>query len=305
MKDSIISVVFFLVFFQTYAQTCCTANSTSHELINPQVLDNGDFRVQFLSDYNVIDNIVVNSISSRSKTLKRTVFSITSQAEYSFSSKWAVGVSLPFHWKKEETPFANFSIAGVGDVVTFLKRTDSLSQKIQFTIGVGVKLPTGEINNASDGFVLPPTLQNGTGSTDFVFLTAIGVTLFDNPNSLFNLLIRYRLNGKSDGIASHSSFSFGDEYEVAMSYQNQFSMLNRFLGFSVGVRSILASNNVINNLEDINSGGFWMASTVQVVYPISPKVGFSLGTHIPVFFRINGLQLVTRQRFNMGIAAII
>ncbi|WP_420316931.1 hypothetical protein [Ekhidna sp.] len=298
------SLVFLFLCSMGYAQTCCTATSTSQELINPQQLEKGTLRAQLLTDYNVIDNISLNSNTSRSQTIERAIFSITSQMEYSLSQRWSLGFSLPYQINTEETSLVRLQARGIGDLVSFVKMSDSLSQSWRYSLGIGVKVPTGETTNTSEGIIMPPTLQNGTGSTDMIFFVAVSGSPFDNPNSIVNVLLRYRKNGNSDGLAAHRVFKFGNEYELFLAYQNQLFIFSRFIGYSVGVRTIVAEKNNINHLEDANSGGYWLALAPQITYPISPKVGATLGTQVPLFFDLNGLQLVTRMRLNLGITAL-
>ena len=94
--------------------------------------------------------------------------------------RWQLLALAPYHWNRQTEGGVPTSTRGLGDVsvlanYVLLDTGDSLRHRWRQTLsfGGGVKLPTGRHDlPASNGESLNPSLQPGTGSTDFMFSAA-------------------------------------------------------------------------------------------------------------------------------------
>lgn len=216
---------------------------------------------------------------------------------------------LPFVSKTMDMERSNgttFSLEsnGVGDVVTTIMYTWSKTDNDSLVLNFGVSLPSGSTSRKDDsplgnGRQLPYSMQNGSGTTDFI--PGIAYTKKDGMWSyggLANITTRFGTNS--------NEYRLGDRIKasgwVVKELKNWIALSARLDGQWWGnvKGSDPALNPALTNVEDHNSQGGKRAD-LFVGVTLNVAEGFFSGNRlrleggIPVIQSLDGLQLKARR----------
>jgi len=220
--------------------------------------------------------------------------------DYSPSRAWALRVELPyfnrFHTTivEGEDEISTSHSRHIGDV-RVLARYQGFSPDLSWGIQFGLKLPTGK---ADDVFITGPEmgelvdrgLQTGTGTTDVI----IGIYNFGNLGSRLGYFAQANYQR---ALNSHDEFKPGDglnlnagvRYLHAGRWTPQLQFNVRWEGRESGMES-----------DRDNSG----ATLVYISSGTSLELSSSLQAYaflqVPVYQRVNGLQLLPARFFTVG-----
>ena len=124
---------------------------------------------------------------------------------------------LPFNHFVQNEEGAKRVASGLGDITlaanyTVYNDATNIHKKFKQTLlaGAGVKLPTGKFNGASDGDELNPSMNAGSGSTDFL-LNGIYTCRYGKLG--LNTDLNYRMN-----TANTDEFKFGNRLTSAIKF---------------------------------------------------------------------------------------
>lgn len=228
---------------------------------------------------------------------------LTLGMDYSPSREWGLSVLLPYfdrpHTTVDEgqTEVSRSHSRGLGDV-RIIGRYQGFQPDLSIGVQVGVKLPTGRIGDTFSsgplsGEGVDRGLQLGTGTTDLL----VGVYTVHSLGASFayfgNLMLQQPLNSRDEfKPGAGLNLSLGVRY-TAMLPANLSPQLQ------VNVRAEKRESGA--NADVQNSGA-------TLAY-ISPGVGFSLTqrldgfafVQVPVYQRVNGLQLQPRFFSSVGL----
>jgi hypothetical protein len=180
--------------------------------------------------------------------------------------RFQISALLPYHEHERETTKGNQTISGLGDITVlalatvYKTKTDTISAGLQHNLqaGVGVKLPTGEYQEANSGSV-NPSFQLGTGSWDVLFTTEY---VIKKKKLGWNNMANYIVKNQNE-----KYYRFGNQFNYSSSL---FYLLeNETLAFApqVGISGEVYESNYQYNQEVKNTNG-------DVVFS---KFGFELG----------------------------
>lgn len=220
--------------------------------------------------------------------------------DYVGSSGWAIDAQLPFYDRyhrtiaEGDTAESESRGTGVGDL-RLLGRYEKSSMYRSYGFQVGLKLPTGRFDQAfatgpRAGEPLDRGLQLGSGTTDLL----AGASYFQRPTPnlgwfaqiLGDLPLNYRDRFMP---AANIAANTGVRYLNTSSFTPQLQVNLRWEAREHGAQG-----------DTANSGGF-------TAY-VSPGVTAELGLHatgflfvqLPVYRRLNGLQLVPHALVSIG-----
>lgn len=189
---------------------------------------------------------------------------------------------------------------GIGDLTVIGRYTaytsDAPGRTFRVAPFLGVKAPTGE-DDARDGLGrLPPTVQLGTGSWDF--LGGV-VATYQTLAYQVDAQLAYRANREANG------FRFGNVSGADVSLQ--YRLWPRELGsgvpaFLYGVLEanlVHAEENRVGGISDPNSGGTTLFLSPGVQY-VTKKWILEGGVQIPVVQNLNGTALKNDYIINAG-----
>lgn len=135
---------------------------------------------------------------------------------------------LPYVYKTEQTTsstnsFENSS-SGLGDISTIIQYSVFTNDQFYSIIGGGLKWATGatqKVDKVSQ-LLQQPSLQPGTGSNDYLFLSLFNWSLPFRKSLSAQQVFSYQLTGISKRFASHESYKFGNELQSFTAVSDQF-----------------------------------------------------------------------------------
>ena len=198
---------------------------------------------------------------------------------------------------------ADFRFSGLGDLMTTARwiALGGASGGPSASLVLGVKLPTGEKNvDEIDGEQPEPTVRPGTGSTDAVagvhLTTGVGAKELDGEKveaPLF-LGLMYRVNGKGT-----EDYRIGDEFQANAGGEYPLNGTVDLLGqLNLRVRDKDDAGET-DALPD-NTGGTWFYLTPGLRVRTGPQLDFFGYVQIPVYQKVNGIQLVSPYHLLFG-----
>ncbi len=226
---------------------------------------------------------------------------LTLTVDHSFDPSWAIDVQLPLLWRPHdtipegETDISHSNTKGLGDMRLAVRYQGFGGSGIT-GVSLGVKLPTGAFDQSfasgsEAGEPVDRGLQPGTGTLDATF----GVYHFGTLAGNFDYLLQAQgevplgsRDGYKPGIAG--TFSGGINYSGwnGITPQLQFNL------------RMADKDSGINSDRD-NSGG----EQLNVALGLSARLGPHLSTfgivQLPVYQRVNGLQLAPKYTLSFGL----
>jgi hypothetical protein len=228
--------------------------------------------------------------------------------DYGVTEKFTASLLVPYVNKDQETNrFKKRAAEGIGDISIF-GRYEIVSPQVvskpvpylrgpSIALGLGLKFPTGDINQPSQGTRLPPAFQTGSGAYDII-PTASYFQDF-NTHSLFgSAFVRIPLE------ENHRGYKFGKEYELNMGGQYPlpaYRDLSLMLSFTLlhadhdrDSEGILPPR-LRDNKKVLNTGGQFIDVVPGLRWQASRKLSAQLRFAIPVHEDWNG-----RRSTNVG-----
>ncbi|HEU4724185.1 MAG TPA: hypothetical protein VFU59_02695 [Candidatus Eisenbacteria bacterium] len=246
----------------------------------------------------------------------RTVNRISNfRLTYRTQAGWVFGANLPYihrthehiHHHMGEDHYQRWNDRGLGDLEISASRTLTTASGPRFRVGFGVKAPTGKQDPAlsEDGDPIEPSARIGTGAWDV--LANLGAEWrFHAPGKGPDdrMPLRVTLAGRYNG-AGIEEFRHGAEVQVNVG--TEYPVARK-------VSLLLQSNYRLRAKDDIgeaeeeeeaNTGGAALYATPGLRFDALP--GFSIYglAQIPLYERVNGIQVVAESNLVLGISRSI
>ena len=282
-----------------WAQTCCTGGVPITGAIRLNQPEKNSFGLAINYDNNRIEDFFQEDEKLDDDYIKRRTTTVSLQADYGITNKLSLLLLVPYAWMSESvtqgTTTETVEKSSLGDISLMGNYVILNKNRFNASLGGGIKFPTGKTDQR-DQFILPPTLQVGTGSVDFI-LFADARTSFDFRKSLtLQQTLSYKLNTTGEQFASHENYKFGNEFQSFTSISDQILIGKMLHTPSLLMRIRYADNNEIEDLTDINSGGLWMYLVPGWSLELSRTVTAGVFMELPVYRDLNGFQLTTTSR---------
>jgi len=268
------------------------------EALSPErtSMTKNQYRIAFSLEHADFDNFragdddITNMGGNQAVITQGTLF-----FNYGFAEQWTASILLPYVRKRQQTNNFGTRIAeGVSDISVFTQYEylqPSLSSKRSATVGLGVKFPTGSIDEPSDSNLLPPAFQAGSGAYDIIPTATYYKSV--NTGAIFgDIFWRIPLEENKRG------YKFGPELELNIGYEHHlFSKTDRF-SLLVGASLLHAENDKDNNgilpgrLRDgtnvLNTGGDFIDFVFGFRSQFSKQFSLQLRLSVPVYEDWNG-----------------
>lgn len=237
---------------------------------------------------------------------------LTAVFDYNDGKSWGVSVSVPSIDRRHSTLGSGSdgrtfdaqngaytsSGSGLGDVRLVGRRYFNLSEQHSFGLQFGLKLPTGATRQLGDDgqSVVDPGLQRGTGTTDMIVGAYDFGLLFEDPNwSYFG-------QATLQAALRHSTMAAGS-YKPGDSLN--LSVGARYLGFegfipSVQFNARAARRDAGEAADTFATGGTLLYLTLGGLMPMSQRLSAYSNLQMPVYQRVNGVQLTPRYILSVG-----
>lgn len=311
LKFNLFTIALLLVLiapkYELRAQTCCTGSAPITGSIKISALQKKQFNLNLIFDYNKISDFYLETEKVNENYLSRITNTLLLQANYGITNRLNFSLVIPIINKSEEVIINNISTSestiSPGDISTMAQYLFISKSSWQLVSGLGIKLPTGptKLKGANDQFILQPSLQPGTGSVDYIFLTRIQYSFQFRPSLTIGQTFTYQLTTASSNFANHNSYEFGNEFQSFTSVSDQFALGNLVNTPSLTVRANIIANNKIEEFTDPNSGGFWLYASPSWAVQLSPSISTFIQADVPIYRDLNGFQIITSYKIIGGI----
>jgi len=237
---------------------------------------------------------------------------LTLGLDYAFSSSWGINVQVPYIDRQHSTlgqgsdgstPVADGGsydphTQSLGDIKV-LGRYQGLTAQHNLGLLFGLKLPTGshtqtgtstDPSNPGDSASIDPGLQPGTGTTDLI----LGVYYFDALNKNWDYFAQATVQKALDTV---------DEYRPGTGYNVNVGV--RYMAWQ-GITPQLQLNTryVIHDHGDyadqVSTGGTLMYLSPGVSVAVSKQTTLYSFVQLPVYQKVNGVQLAPRYTASVG-----
>jgi len=247
-------------------------------------------------DRNALD--IPNEQEVQQDTLNRnTVLGV----DYSPSRKWGLHIGLPYFNRYHTTlgegdsDISTSHTKGIGDV-RLTARYQGFSSDLGWGLQLGVKLPTGKTD---EQFVAGPLtgeqvdrgLQQGSGTTDVI----VGAYNFGNLNAHLGYFVQATIQS---AVNTHYDFKPGDgmninlglRYLHAGRWSPQLQLNARIEGRESGAES-----------DRGNSGATLVYVSPGTTVQVNASLQLYAFMQIPIFQRVNGLQIQPTRFYSIGL----
>lgn len=287
--------------FQVLAQ-CCSGGVPMSNNIGLPTADKGVLQFNLNYDWNNLQNLKSESSSLNDNSRQRETHSLLFELGYTITDKLSVDLFVPFI-RQERTitsPLGNTDFdktQGLGDIVILPKY--ALTDKV--TLGVGMKIPTGDSDRSDDGITLVADLQPGSGALDGILFLAYS-NYFASRQSLgyFANLI-YRATGENDSYFGSSTYQFGNEFQLIAGISDRFLISKLQIDPSLKFRYREAGRDFFDENEFPSSGGSFLFINPGLAVLISPSLSWQINTSVPVYSFVNETQLSPSVQINTGL----
>jgi hypothetical protein len=252
------------------------------------------------------DNIGVGEIPRHHDEVKTTNHNLVATFNHNFGSGWGVSVTAPvvdrdhlhIHNHQGEQIPEEWNFREVGDVRVVgryqLPVLGDLQKPASAGLLFGVKLPTGKTDVANGaGSVAERSLQPGTGTTDLIVGAYYHQQLPAQDLSWFGQAqYQHALN-------QHDEYKPGAQLGVDLG-------IRKALGDKLG--ALLQLNMVVKRRDSGNEAEPEDSGSRQAF--VSPGLSYALADNIqvygfyqhPIYQNVNGVQLVARHAFTIGLS---
>lgn len=252
------------------------------------------------------DKVAVGQVSRHHDEVKTINRNTVVTLDYTLTPEWGVSLQAPFverahshiHNHQGAKLPERWDISGLGDTRILARRRYLTSEAGHDAWGItwGLKLPTGDTDKTNAANSLAErTLQPGSGTTDVIVGVFYNTLLFvaERPTAAF-------VQGTIQApLKSHDQFRPGNQLglDAGIRYplsQTWHAMLQTNILFKL--------NDEGTNAEPVDSGGTFAW--------VSPGLGYAINRHwqiygfaqLPLYQRVNGVQLTADWTASMGMS---
>ena len=280
--------------------------------LGSQVSEN-NFRMSLTWQYAEFDNFREGGDDIPNKGGNRAVIQdLTLFLDYGITERFTASVLLPYVNKDQFTnKFGERVAQGIGDVSLFgryelvaqktpnmipgkmISPPDNSSSPPSVAVGLGIKFPTGSIDEPGDAVPdLPPPFQSGSGAYDLI-PTINYFQSFESVSLFGNAFVRVPLEANEKG------YKFGKEYELHFGVEYPLQSWTDKVDLTLSLdylhaehdsdpRGVIGNPNLHNGDEIVNTGGTFVDLTPGITVRPTPQMALQFRVLIPIHEDWNG-----------------
>ncbi|MGV6844751.1 MAG: hypothetical protein ACWA42_01325 [Lutibacter sp.] len=290
------------------AQTCCSGGIPLSNSVGLSLLEKGQTQIGWSYDYNYLNTLNNGTASLNDNSRLRITHSILFNFNYAITANLSVeGLLTWVNQRRKITQFGNENLdmtSGIGDGVVLLKyRFKHLKD---WVFGFGTKLPLGSsTKKTNEGITLNADLQPGSNAWDLLFYTSFLKNLSSRPSFSYSTKILYRKTGINTTYFGDSSYKFGNELQLYLSFSDQFVWLKTITSPSISFKYRNAIQDKIGGNKLENTGGNWIFLIPSNAINLSTNLTFLTKAEIPLYSNVEGTQLTPTYRITVGFMIFI
>ncbi len=291
-----------------FAQACCSGGAALSGNIGFAGSQSGSFQVDFSYDLNYLGTVIDDAGVLLDESRRRISHSLFLKTGYSITDRIAVDALFSFNRQLRQIYYVNdldeVRTQGVGDAVIIGKFLLATLPKngIEIQLGAGPKIPFGKHNLSDEnGFPLNADLQPGSGSWDFIAWGFLLRQFNFRPSLSIYMQMVGRMNGQNKNYYAGQAYQFGNSMQLIAGTGDQIMLGRVILSPSISLKFIKYWPDRVDGFQQDNSGGEWINIIPAIGWNFSPKTALYFQTEIPVYNRVEGIQLVPTFRSQIGI----
>jgi len=290
-----------------YTQTCCSGGVPLSGNIGFQGANRGTLQMEMSYDMNYLATLKNGAEVIADDSRRRITQSILVKGGYSVARWLAFDALFSYVFQERRITFIEQSnqvnVNGLGDAVLMAKfiLTQLSDSGTELQLGIGPKIPLGRSDLTDErGITLNADLQPGSGSWDAIIWGYFARQLSIRPSSVISTRIVGRFNGINRDYLGSLNYSFGNSIQIYLGAGDQMAWGNQIVTPSLSLRYRYAGADRINGGELDNTGGQWMNLIPALSWHLTPQSILHLVPEIPVYSKVNGTQLISTFRFQVG-----
>jgi hypothetical protein len=257
------------------------------------------------------DDAAVGAVSRHHDEIRTLNRATTARATYRFARAWSISAALPYierfhahiHNDLGGPVYERWEYGGIGDLeLVGLRSFGGGGSGSRYFATAGVKTPTGvtEVKN-EDGDQPEPAARPGSGSWDFLAGAGVEWLLGGRPaeDGAGSIPLRLSVTGRLNGRGTEE-YRIGSQVQAHVASEVPVGRAFALLG-QANFRIRGKDDVGASGLEEEDTGGSWLY--------LSPGLRVSTGTRasiyglvqIPVYQRVNGIQLVSDVNLYFGV----
>jgi hypothetical protein len=261
------------------------------------------------------DDAAVGAIPRHHDEVRTLSRATTARATYRFAGAWSVSAALPYidrfhahiHNHMGTPIYERWEYGGIGDLeLVGLRSFGGGGSGSRYFATAGVKMPTGvtEVEN-EDGDQPEPAARPGSGSWDFLAGAGAEWRLGGRPaeDGAGSIPLRLSVTGRLNGRGTEE-YRIGSQVQLHLASEVPVGRVFALLG-QANFRIREKDDVGASGQEEDDTGGSWLY--------LSPGVRVSTGTRasiyglvqVPVYQRVNGIQLVSDVNLYFGVTGSI
>ncbi|MCT4589713.1 MAG: transporter [Carboxylicivirga sp.] len=290
------------------AQTCCSGGTPLISNLGIQSPGGKSFNIQLSYDYNFLNKLYDGSTLLNDDNRERLTQTLFLQLMYGINDQWSLNL-LSSYVRQERTITSDIGINqeasnGIGDLIILAQYAPFKNLKRSLTIAAGPKLPTGKFDahDQEFGITLSPDLQPGSGSLDAI----IGLSYteghpFRTPGMSYQFNVAYRYTTPAERFDGDLEYRFGNELLInnGLSYTKTFSKFGLTPSAFISYRH--TSQDRADDSTVAGTGGHWINLLPGISIEPAHRWSFFVSGEIPLYRHLNGTQLTTTYRLNIGL----
>jgi len=256
----------------------------------------GQYRVGITSKYGEFDNYregsddLPNPGGNEATISQTTVFT-----DIGITKKLTASLLIPYINKKQKTNRFGTRVAnGVGDISVFGRYeivSPKPTQRSAVAMGLGLKFPTGSIDQPNDSQRLPPAFQVGSGAYDIV-------PTFSYIQNFNFYLVYAEFFARIPLEENELGYKFGNEYELNTAVDFSLDRVLKGLSTSVGISYLNAGYDndsaailparVREGTKVLNTGGQFVDLVPGITYGFGKTYHLQAKFSIPIYENWHG-----------------
>ena len=236
---------------------------------------------------------------------------ITTTLDYNNGEAWGVSLVAPTINRQHSTlglggtgsPLDgayDSKASGVGDI-KLIGRYYGFSEQKNVGIQLGLKLPTGKTNQvANDGSTaVDPGLQLGTGTTDIIVGAYFHNNWNDNWGYFGQVMYQRALDSSNMANAANGGTSYrpGDSWNVNAGLR--YEALD-WIQPTLQINSRFVKKDGGDTGDQFATGGTLVYLTPGAIIPVGKSASIYSSVQLPIYQRVNGIQLTPSYIFSVG-----
>jgi hypothetical protein len=291
-----------------FAQSCCTGSAPITGAYRITSTASNKWGISLINDFNYIGDVYAYDTKLDNNNVSRITNTLLWQTNYGLSDRLSLSVIVPFISKSEQINARGItkqvSSNTIGDLSVLLQYALINKHKsFNMIIGTGIKLPTAptQITDSETQTILIPSLQPGTGSYDYLFLSQFQFSMPFRQSLSLSHAFTYQLTGTSANFATFATYKFGNEFRMYSTAADQFVWFNKIFTPSLSLIYSNRLSNTFDGYEDANTGGNWWYISPGMTFQLNSNIGFLVQADVPVVRKVIGFQIITTYIIRGGI----